>query len=177
MRKDVRGIYVIKDVEDKGPYGDAWELENGDYFYPPSQENCELIKANLSKYKTDFQERITVKLTCNKIELELFPASAIPQKVFFSRRVVTHKEDEDSPYNTSDEYGKLAYELYFKSRKGESLLLTDPIFQKFVRLVLIRSYSFPIELWDALEIITLNDYDAIFAAGVGLNYEELKKTL
>lgn len=175
MRKDVRGIYCLNDLESRD-YGEHWETPNGDLFFPPNEENKKKILGALATYKTDFAERIPVKLAAAPITLDIFPASAIPQKVMFSKRM-PKAENEDSPYNTSDEYGKKAYELYFASRNGEELRFDDPRFKDFVMMVLSRSYKLPVEMWDALEIISLGDFDPLFAAGCGINYELLKKTL
>jgi hypothetical protein len=175
MRKDVRGIFCLNDTESRD-YGEHWETSNGDLFFPPNEENKKKILGDLATYKTTFAERIPVKLAAADITLDIFPASAIPSKVMFSKRM-PKVENEDSPYNTSDEYGKKAYELYFASRNGEELRFDDPRFKDFVMMVLNRSYKLPVEMWDALEIISLGDFDPIFAAGCGIDYASLVKTL
>jgi hypothetical protein len=176
MRKDQRGIYCLKDMETR-EYGDSWETPQGDTFFAPNEANKKKIIETLATYKTDPEERIQVKLVASKITLDIFPASAIPQKVMFSRKMPKAEVAEDNPYNTTDEYGKAAYELYFSSRSGETLRFDDDKFQKFVMMTLTRSYKLPVEMWDALELISMGDFDPLFAAGCGINYELLVKTL
>lgn len=175
VRKDIKGIFVLNDLETR-EYGDSWETPEGDTFFAPNEANKKKLIETLSDYKSDFKERLKVKLSACPITLEIFPASAIPQKVMFSRRM-PKAENNDSPYNTTDEYGKLAYELYFASRSGEELKFDDERFQKFIKLVLTRSYKLPIEVWDSLEIISVGDFDPLFAAGAGIDYDALVKTL
>lgn len=176
MRKDKKGIFCLYDLESR-EYGDTWVTPSGDDFFAPTDSNKKLIIDKLASFKTDYEDRIAVKLCAAKVTLDIFPASAIPQKVMFSKRMPKVETNEDNPYNTSDEYGKMAYELYFASRNGETLKFDDEKFQKFVMMTLTRSYKLPVEVWDALELISYGDFDPLFAAGCGINYELLKKTL
>ena len=175
MHKDKRGIFILKDTE-KREYAEMWETTRGDIFFSPNENDKKFILEHLKDFKSDYEDRIEVKLSTVKISLEIFPASAIPSKVLFTRRM-PKAENEDSPFNTTDEYGKMAYELYQASQKGEELRFDDEKFLKFIELILTRSYKLPMEMWDALGIVTFRDFDPIFASGCGISWEHLKKTL
>jgi hypothetical protein len=170
VHKDARGIYAFS--SDTKEYGEKIELESGDFFWNPTQANLDKIKATLSDYKTLQLDRIPVKLKCG-VTIEVYPASAIPTKVMLSLRKKVPKDEENSPYNKSLLYGKMAYDLYFKSQKGEDIKFDDVYFQDFIRQALKESYTFPIEVWDALELICVGDFDPIFCAAMGYNYDML----
>lgn len=174
VRKGTKGIWVIKDVEFKDEYGTPWETDKGDFFYPPHQSFLNKIKETLSDYKTDVFERLPVKLRCGII-LDIFPASCIPRKALFSRRMKKQELTEEEIYNKAHPYGAKAYELYFRSLTNKEIKLDDDQFVDFVLSALKESYTLPTEIWDALEIITLQDYDSIFAAGMGIPDEALQK--
>lgn len=174
MHKDVKGIYCFS--SDTKDYGEKIELVNGDFFWNPSVENLFNIKENLSNFKTPKVDRIPVKLQVGTT-IEIYPASAIPQKVMLSLSKKQTKEEEASPYNKSIKYGRMAYDLYFKSQKGEDIKFDQDYFQDFIRQALIESYTFPIEIWDALELISIADFDPIFCAAMGYDYEMLLNEL
>jgi hypothetical protein len=171
VRKDKKGIYAFRSNSIK-EYGESWELENGDIFWAPTAANLDDIKKNISKYKTDWLDRISVQLI-NGMRLEIFPASAIPKKVYFTRKLKT----VDSPYPQDVPYGKLAYDLFDRSQKEEKILLDDPQMVAFVMRALCESYSLPEPLWDALQIISYGDFDKIFAAGMGMSWDFLQEEL
>ena len=168
IHKDKEGIWCIKDLDTK-EYGEKEETEKGDIFVSPSESNLELIKSQLSTYESNWVDRIPVKLKTG-ITLNIFPASAIPKKVILGLK---KKENSDEPYNTRTEYGKLAYKLFNRSQSEESLRFDDPDFIEIIKLSLLESYILPIELWDVLGVISTGDYDTIFAAALGFDYEHL----
>lgn len=174
VRKDKKGIYAFRsnDIKD---YGESWELDNGDVFWAPTAERLASLKANLSAYKTSWLDRIPVQLI-NGVTLEVYPASAIPKKVYFSKKV----QKEDTPYPTDVAYGKAAYELFDRTQKDDKIMLDDPQMLEFVKLVLAESYDFPEPLWDALQLVSYGDFDRIFAAGMGMDWnllqDEIKKS-
>lgn len=171
MHKNSRGIFAFDDLVNKS-YGESFTTPNGDTFWGPADSNAAIDE--LQNYKTQYTERIPVKLSTG-VTLEIFPASAIPKKVLFSKRSV-EKEDEDAPYNKKDKYGQMAYDLFFDARAGKELTYKDKRFTDFIGNILTRSYKLPIEIWDSLEIISEGDLDALFAAGLGYDFEHLKKT-
>lgn len=173
MCKGTRGIFAFASNDVK-KYEESYLLDNGDLFFAPTPENAIKLKEIISNYKSNWEERIPVKLKCG-LTIEIFPASAIPEKVFLSLRKKTTQETES--YNTSNPYGKLAYELYFKSQKGENISFKDEDFLKFIRMSLKESYVLPMEVLDSLEIISTGDLDPIFAAAMGYNYDALVDSL
>jgi hypothetical protein len=170
MHKNARGIFCFNDLVNK-VYGESFTTPNGDTFWGPADVDGAI--AELENYKTDYIERIPVKL-CTGITLEIFPASAIPKKVLFSKRVI--EENDEAPYNKKDSYGQMAYDLFFDARAGKELSYKDKKFSDFISKILTRSYKLPIEIWDSLEIIGESDLDPLFAAGLGYDFEHLKKT-
>lgn len=171
--KGKQGIYAFKSQDIK-EYGDKWELDNGDVFFAPSPEQLQLLKTNLSQYKTEWTERLKVILM-NGLVLEIFPASAIPKKVYFTKKV----QSLDSPYQTDIPYGKLAYEMYDLSQQEKHMMLDDPRMVHFIKVALFNSYTLPEPLWDVLGI-GFGDFDKIFAAAMGMDWgllqEEIKKS-
>lgn len=165
------GIYVLYDRETK-IYGESYVLENGDVFWNPSEENVETIKANLSSYKKPKNITIPVELHSG-VTVDIFPASAIPRQVFLGRANVI--DDSTSVYNKNNPYGVQAFELFEASRNSEEILVDDPRILKLIRLGLMNSYTLPIEVFDALSMISLGDLDNLFAACLGFNDEFLKK--
>lgn len=179
IHKDVKGIYVIKDTKEKD-YGEKYELDDGSFFWNPSAENTKKILDDLPSYKTEPEERIQVKLAIGGRILDIYPASVIPRVAIFSKRKASVSQSDDI-YTRSDEYGAKAYELYDLAKKSESMRLDDPLFVSFVEMALKRSYTLPVEVWDALGVITYSDYDNIFSAAMGIDPhaekgEQLKKT-
>jgi hypothetical protein len=169
--KDTRGIFCFS--SDVKEYGEHFLLENGDTFWLPTQENLKLIKSNLSNFKTEWTDRVAVKLKCG-VTLEIYPASAVPRLVMLSLRKKATKEiTGDNPYSASNSYGRMAYEFYFKSQKNEEIRFDSEEFQNFIRQALTESYTLPIDVIDALQIISVGDFDHLFAAAMGYNYEML----
>ena len=169
MRKGVKGIWIISDIEYKDSYGEPWECDNHDWYYPPNAEGIQNILNNLQQYQTDFPERTAIKLACG-LSLNIYPASAIPRKALFSKRI-----QDDDVFNRKHEYGAAAYDLYFRAIKDPNILINDPQFVGFIKLALKYSYNILPELWDALEILTYSDYDKLFAAAVGVPVDEVEK--
>ena len=174
VHKDARGIFAFS--SDTKEYGEKIELENSDFFWNPTPANLETIKATLSNFKTSWVDRIAVKLKTGQT-IEIYPASAIPKKVMLSLRKKQTKTEEESPYNKSIKYGRMAFDLYFKSQKQEDIRFDEEYFQSFIRQALIESYTLPIEIWDALEIICVGDFDPIFCAAMGYDYNMLLNEL
>jgi hypothetical protein len=173
--KGTSGIWCLQDTVNR-QYGEKFEMDNGDIFFLPTSEKLQEIKDNLSKFKTLMIDRIPVKLKCG-VTIEIYPASAIPQKVMLSLRRKQTKVEEESAYNKSVAYGRMAFDHYFKSQNNEEVRFDSEEFQNFMRQALIESYTLPIEIWDAMELICLGDFDPIFCAAMGYNYDMLLKEL
>lgn len=171
VHKDSKGIFVIKDLECK-QYGEKWQLDNGDFFFSASDAKLEEIRNDISKYKTEYQERIKVALICGK-ELEIYPASALPRKVYFSKKIIK----QDSPYDTTVDYGLAAYKLFDRTQKDDKLMLDDPQMIEFVKMALKYSYTIPEPLWDSLQLVSFGDFDKIFAAAMGMDWDYLQEEL
>jgi hypothetical protein len=173
--KDKKGIYAFASNEIKD-YGEKWELETGDIFWAPTAPRIEEIRNNLAKYITDWIDRIPVKLTCGK-ELTIFPASALPRKVLFSRKRIVK---DDTPFDQSLPYGKLAYQMYDRSQNNETIKLDDPQMMELISMALKLSYTLPMPIWDVLDLVNQSDIDKLFAAALGMDWEflqtELKKS-
>jgi hypothetical protein len=169
--KGIRGIYAFS--SDTKEYGEHFELDNSDIFWNPTQANLETIKSTLSKFKTPWVDRIIVKLKCG-VPLEIYPASAIPKIAMLSLRKKQPEEKNDCQYNKTNKYGNLAYYFYEKSQKDEEIRFDNDDFQNFLRLSLKESYILPIEIFDALEILSFGDFDPLFAAAMGYQYEYLQ---
>ena len=173
--KGQKGIWCLKDTVNR-LYGEKFEMENGDFFFQPTQEKLDEIKATFSNFKTPFVDRIKVKLKVG-VTLEIYPASAIPKKVMLSLRKKQTKEEDESPYNKSHNYGRMAYDFFMKSQRDEEIRFDDSNFQDFIRMSLTESYNLPIEIFDALEVISIGDFDALFAAAMGYDFDHLQKEL
>jgi hypothetical protein len=168
MWKGSKGIFCFS--SDTREYGEHWTLGNTDEFWSPNKDNIEFIRKNLSNYHTEWQDRITIKLTCGK-ELQIFPASALPKKVMFTRK---QPQATDVPFDQTIDYGRLAYKMYDRSQSNEQIKLDDPMMLELVSMALHYSYTFPEALWDALDLISFNDIDKIFAAAMGMDWEFLQ---
>lgn len=172
--KDKQGIFAFKSQDIKD-YGEKWELDNGDVFFAPTAERLVSLKANLSQYKSEWVDRLPVQLI-NGITLEIFPASAIPKKVYFTKKV----KSSNSPYPVDVPYGKIAYDMYDLSQQENQMMLDDPRMVNFIKVALQQSYILPEPLWDALDIVSIGDFDKIFAAAMGMDWgllqEEIKKS-
>jgi len=169
VRKDKKGIFAFASNDIK-EYGDSWELANGDTFFAPTEARITEIRDNIGNYKSEWQDRIKVSLINGK-EIEIYPASALPRKVYFTKKTVKN----DTPFVTDVEYGKVAYELYNRTQKDDKIMLDDPDMVKFVMIALTQSYKLPEPLWDALELVSYGDFDKIFAAGMGMDWEYLQE--
>lgn len=165
MHKDKRGIFALNDQETR-QYGEKEELENGDIFFPPNDENIIKIKQSLSKFENEFTDKIPVKLVSGFV-LKIFPASCQPKKFLFNK-----KKKEDTPYNKDLEYGKAAYEAFNKLRDGK-IIIGDEIHDGIMRLALVNSYKLPIQIWDYLSMICEADTDRIFVSALGMDYDYL----
>jgi hypothetical protein len=174
VRKDKRGIFAFASNDIK-EYGESWELANGDTFFAPTEIRLEEMRNDISKYQTEYPDRIKVDLMNGK-KLMIYPASALPRKVYFTR---TNKTP-DTPYDVTIPYGKLAYHLYDRTQKEEKIMLDDSQMVEFVKVALKHSYALPEALWDALQLVSYGDFDKIFAAGMGMDWdylqEEVKKS-
>lgn len=173
VRKDVKGIWILKDQNCKS-YGEHYELENGDYFYSPSDENIQKLKETLNKFEVNYEDKISVKLKSG-VNLNIWPASAIPKKVLLGLRKKVNTEE--LPYNTSTRYGELAYKLLLRSQAADQIKITDNDFSEFISLVIKNSYNLPLDVIDSLGIVSQGDYDPLFAAGMGFDYEYLLKEI
>lgn len=175
VSKDKKGIFAFASTDIKD-YGDKWELENGDTFWAPTAPRIEEVRNNLGKYLSDWQDRIPIKLMCGK-ELSIFPASAIPKKIIFTRRKAPVS---DTPFDQTIPYGSLAYQMYDRSQKNESIKLDDPLMMELISMALSYSYTLPAPMWDALDMVSYSDIDKLFAAALGMDWEflqtELKKS-
>lgn len=167
--KDVRGIYAFADREVR-EYGEKWELPNGDLFWAASAATLTSIRANLPKYQSAHADRIAVKLVCGET-LQIFPASAIPKKVLFTRKA----EENPAPFNVTVPYGRLAYALFDRTQKDDKIMLDDKQMMQLVMCALSYSYDLPEPLWDALELVSYGDFDRIFAAAMGMDWEYLQE--
>lgn len=163
--KDKKGIYILNDLETR-QYGEKEELENGDIFFPPNDENIIKIKQSLSKFENEFTDKIPVKLVSGFV-LKIFPASCQPKKFLFNK-----KKKEDTPYNKDLDYGRAAYEAFNKLRDGK-IIIGDEIHDGIMRLALINSYKLPIQIWDYLSMICEADTDRIFVSALGMDYDYL----
>lgn len=174
MRKNEKGIYAIFDL-DNLTYDAPLELDNGDFFYPPTKENKEKLIKNLSNYKTDKEERINIKLISGSI-IEIVPASAIPKQIYFGSRI-KNKENDNNPFSKATEYSKMAYKLYEISSQNKINEINDEEFLKFIELALIESYKIPTDLFNCLELVSYQDLQNIFygAMGIVLTEEDKKK--
>ena len=175
IHKGQKGIWCLKDTVNR-LYGEKIELENGRIFFLPTQDKLDEIKETLSNFKTPWVDRIKVKLKVG-VTLEIYPATAIPKKVMLSLRKKQDKQEEESPYNKSHKYGRYAYSFLQKSQQDAEIRFDDAEFQEFIRCALNESYNLPIEIWDALELISMGDFDALFAAAMGFDFEHLQKEL
>lgn len=167
--KSETGIYCFNNIKNR-EYGDNWDLENGDVFWGVNDPVN--ARTTLDQYLSEYEDRIPVKLQ-NGIVIKIYPASAIPKKVLFSRRQV---QQDDSPYAKTTEYGRMAYELYELTQKQEALSFNDPKFVRFLKIAFEESYKLPIEVVDSLELFSQADLDKVFAAAMGFDWEFLKKT-
>ena len=169
--KDKKGIFAFASPDIKD-YGEKWELENGDTFFAPTDSRIQEIKNNISNYPTEWIDRIKIKLINGK-DLEIFPASALPKKVYFTKKTIK----QDTPYDQTLLYGKLAYDLFDRTQKDDKILLDDPQMVEFVKMALKYSYTLPEPLWDALQLVSFGDFDKIFAAAMGMNWEYLQEEI
>lgn len=173
--KGERGIFCLSDIENR-EYGEKVELENGDLFFPPTEANLTLVRNTLSSYKTQWEERIKVTLLCG-VDLYVFPASCLPKKVYFTQK---KKSNVDSPYDDTTEYGRAAYKIHDRTQKEDGMKIDDPQILDFILLGLRYSYKLPKEYWDCLGMVTLGDFDKLFAAMLGADWdllqEEVKKS-
>ena len=173
--KGQKGIWCLKDTVNR-LYGEKIELDSGDFFFLPTQEKLDEIKGTLSNYKSPWVDRIAVRLKCG-MTIDIYPASAIPKRVMLSLRKKPTKQEEESPYNKSHRYGAMAFNFLGKSQREEDIRFDNPEFQDFIRMSLQESYTLPIEVWDALEIISIGDFDPLFAAAMGFDFDYLQKEL
>lgn len=175
MWKQTKGIFVLHDLETR-TYGEHYELDNGDTFWSPSDLNILKIRDSLSSFKTAWTDRIKVKLKTG-LTIEVYPASAIPKKVMLSLRKKQTEEEKETPYNKNMKYGRMAYDFFFRSQRDEEIRFDSDDFQNFVRQALVESYTLPIEVWDSLEVISMGDFDPIYAAAMGYDYEMLQREI
>lgn len=167
MHKDRRGVFVTT-TKEKVEYGERFELHNGDIFFPPKS----FEGFNPDNYLTPHEERIEIVLM-NGEKLRIFPASAIPKRALFRKRM----GEEGEAYNRSNPYGCLAYDFfYMPEEKKKVLKLDSPEIVNLVEAALKASYSLPIEMWDALGWLCEGDYDPIVLAALGYKLEIQKKT-
>lgn len=167
MHKDRRGVFVTS-TKEKVEYGERFELPNGDVFFPPKS----FEGFNPLEYETPLEDRIEVSLM-NGEKLRIFPASAIPKRALFRKRM----GQEGELYNRSNPYGCIAYDFYFMpDEKKKNLKLEDPEVVNFVEAALKASYTLPIEMWDAMGWLCEGDYDPIILAALGYKLELQKKT-
>lgn len=170
INKDIKGIWCLKDTTTR-EYGEKVELENGDVLSLPTEENIQKIIDDLKKYESNQTIRIPIELVSGTT-VSIFPASAIPKKAILSLRTKVVQEEE-LPYNTKHEYGKIAYKLYLRSQKNEDLKSSDPDLGLLIKLAFENSYNLPIEVIDSLGIVSIQDYDKLFAASMGYDWEAL----
>lgn len=131
-------------------------------------EVVELLKATASN-KVDKSKKIEVKLVSG-ITLYISPCYMEPRRVILSKRKAELKDDVMS------RYGKLGYSLSEKIEKGDyEPLLGEGEDLEFILLAISASYDLPLDIINHLNIISSQDLDPIYCAGLGIIYDELKK--
>jgi hypothetical protein len=169
IHKDKKGIFAFRSNDVK-EYGERFELDNGDLFFSPTEANIKKLISDLPAYKSDWTDRIQVKLL-NGVILEIFPASAMPRKIYLTRKVV---QKSDVPFDNSTAYGALAYQMYDRTQNSkEEVKLDDPQMMDLIKMALTESYKLPMPLWDCLNLLNMSDIDKIFAASMGMSWESL----
>lgn len=172
MSKGTKGIFAFS--SDIKEYGEHFALENGDEFWLPTAANLLVIRESLPKHKTQAVDRVAVKLKKN-ITLDIFPASAIPKVALLGTRRNRVQTTEEAAYDKNNKYGLMAYQFYQKSIKDEDIRFDNDEFQNFIRQALVESYTLPIDIFDALEIISLADFEGLFAAAMGYDIDYLRR--
>lgn len=169
MYKGKKGIFAFS--SDTKEYGEHWTLDNGDEFFGPTEANIQKLISDLPAYKSDWTDhRIAVKLLCG-VQLEIFPASAMPRKIYLTRKVV---QKSDVPFDNSTAYGALAYKMFDRTQNSkEEVKLDDPQMMELIKMALVESYKLPAHVWDCLNLLSMSDIDKIFAASMGMSWESL----
>lgn len=162
-------IFVLNDLTTK-VYGEPIisKQHKDCMFYPPTDDT----KIDLEQYEIH-KNRREYKIKVDLVDghsLYIIPASLEPKRVVFDLDEV---EEEDNPYSTATEYGRLAYSLYDEAKKGDSLPIA--MLKKLVILSLMKSYNIPIDIWNWLGIVSAQDFDPIAAAAMGISPELTKK--
>lgn len=168
MNKGKKGIFAFS--SDTKEYGEHWTLDDGDEFWGPTEANVAKLISGLPAYKSDWQDRIQVKLL-NGVFLEIFPASAMPRKIYLTRKVA---QKSDVPFDNSTAYGALAYKMFDRTQNSkEEVKLDDPQMMELIKMALTESYKLPAPLWDCLNLLNMSDIDKLFAASMGMSWESL----
>ena len=172
--RSVKGIFVLSSKEYLDIVKEPIEIADATWFWGPADRDKAI--AALSCYETSVKDKLAIQIDCGAT-LKIFPASALPRKVFLSRRQVdTEIKEGENPYPKINPYGCLAYELFDRFKDGEEVPLSDPKVIDFVTMALRNSYNLPIEVFDSLELLSIQDLDSILMAAMGVT-EEVKKLL
>lgn len=175
--KNEKGFYALSTL-DKVAFGDPVQLnDDGIVFFGALDKKHNIEK--LGEYETNKQPRIEVELVCG-VKISIFPASAIPKKIYLRRQNVESYPENDmrSVYNVSDDYGFMAFNLFERSSTTDEVIsATDPKIIELVDMALTQSYNLPIELFDDLEIFSEQDLVNVANAAMGISPELQKKTI
>lgn len=162
VHKDAKGVYGIKDLEYKGGYGTATKPVDG-LVYQATVER-EHLAETLEPYQTPSPLRIPVVIRAG-VRLLISPATAEPQDFLF------FGDDQGEPemFRRNTDYGRAAWALLERHNKeeGEVVLQNDPLVVNLAKMALKHSYTLPLPVWDALQVLTLDDIDLISLAAMG----------
>lgn len=162
-------VFVLNDLVNK-VYGEPTQSKQHKdcIFYPPKEDTIiDLEQHEVHKSKREFKVKVD---TSDGKTLYIIPATLEPKRVVFD---LDEAEEEENPYSTATEYGRLAYTLYDAAKAHQELPLAA--LKKIVILALLKSYTIPVDLWNWLGIVSVQDFDNIAAAAMGISPELTKK--
>lgn len=166
-------IFVLNDLTTR-TYGEPVESKQhkGCLFFPPTEDTqIELDDFEVHKQKRDL--KIPIDLSNGKT-IYIIPATLEPKRVIFDLDEVV---EETNPYSTATEYGRLAYSLFNEAKTNTDIPLNNPTVKKLVMLSLLKSYSLPLDLINWLGFISVQDFDNLITAAMGISEELQKKSI
>lgn len=135
-------------------------------FFPPK----ELITDKQKFLDEGLTSKNKIKVICQTgINIYIYPATEEPRKVIFNLF------DSASEINTpTTKYAKLAYELFPEIESG-TIFANDKRIAELISLGLIKTYNYPLDLINWLDVFSVADVEKLLFATLGVDSSLLKK--
>lgn len=173
------GVYAVNDMGHKNKeYGDHYpsaDFEDVE-FWEPTEENKAKLK--IEDFFVQSENKFSVQFTSGQ-KVEIIPATAQPRKVLLGRSLnysAKHEYVIQNFYNTTLEYGKLAFELVDSwNNDPDKLLLSDPKVVDLINMAMRYSFTCGIDVINCILEVSEDDLQFIFFAALGGTPDELQK--